>query len=93
MSKESIIEQVRGRYFPDWKPSPKVGKAVQDIETLYDLPTDSRDYFELKARVITYIAINCIDQLSSGTKSRGILTRGLLDDLLLDLSRRENENN
>jgi hypothetical protein len=86
MSKQEIIKQIQEGYWPDWEPAPKKEDVIKDIEELYKLPLVSIGYTEEKSRIITYLAMNCIEQFERGKRKQGILSRRILENLLFDLS-------
>ena len=95
MEREKIIKQIEEGYWPDWEPAPKIDEVVGDVNKLYDLminPSNyNKPYFETKAKVITYLSMNCIEQFERGKNTQGMLSRKILEDLLFDLSESELE--
>ena len=89
MTKEDLLKKIEESYSPNWDGSPNIKDLISDINGLYALPSNSREYFELKSRVIGYLSMNCIEQLERGKLTSGILTRKMLENLLFDLSERE----
>ena len=89
MSKEELIKEIVKGYHPDWEPAPEIEDVIKDINNLYNLKIDSREYFELKAKVTGYMSMNCIEQFDRGKRGQGMLTRKMLEALLFNLSEAE----
>jgi hypothetical protein len=95
MSKEELIECIEEGYWPDWEPAPNKRQVSEDVEMLYELNPHSLEYFQLKLRVLEYLAMNCIEQFHRGKRDQGILTMHMINGLRSDLRKMEvkNENN
>ena len=89
MTKEDLLKKIGESYSPNWDGAPNIKELISDINGLYALPSNSREYFELKSRVIGYLSMNCIEQLERGKITAGVLTRKILENLSFDLSERE----
>ncbi|VVB83515.1 Uncharacterised protein [uncultured archaeon] len=89
MSRERIINSIRQSYARCWTAAPSREELVLDAQKLYNLPTNSKEYFELKAFVIWGLGRNCIEELTAGRNSQGEITKRILDELCTDLYERE----
>ena len=90
MSKEELIKKVKEGYWPGWEPAPKIEEVIKDVEELYGLSLVlSGSYYKLKAKVITYLSMNFIEQFEREKREQGMLTKRILEDLLFDLSEAE----
>ncbi len=89
MNKKELIDKIKDGYWPDWEPAPEAKQVISDVEKLYELKTDSIEYFKLKADVMHYLSMNCIEQLSRGKDAQGMLTRRIIENLFVDLFKKE----
>lgn len=87
--KDEIIGMIRNGYWPDWEAAPRKNEVLGDIDHLYRMEPDSLEYFQRKAIVLEYMAMNCIEQLSRGKYPQGMITRKILESIMGDAIRRE----
>lgn len=84
--KDEIFGRIRTTYEPDWKAAPNKRAVLKHVAQLYSLPKNSAEYFKLKSEVVTYLSMNCLEQMGIGKTPEASNTRRILEDLMADLS-------
>ena len=72
--KERIIKMINEGWYPDWQAAGRTEQLVKQVEELYALPVDSKEYYALKTTVLENIARNGLEEFSRGKYESGILT-------------------
>ena len=84
--RQELLDTVKTCYWPDYEGAPRLDGALIDIERLYQLPPNSLEYLKLKSDVITYLAMNCIEQFQRGKEAQGFHSRRILERLITSLA-------
>ena len=90
MSKERIMLLARG-YVPTTELSPDSKGVIRDLDTLFGAEAGSKEYWETKSRILTYIIPNFrLFYAGVGSARETGLAIELLDEILSNCVEREN---